>query len=413
MQGLTRLPVTTAGVVVASLGAATYLAGWVLGWIEMTTAAAACLLALTSAMLFVIGRLRLRTSRSMSADRVIAGELVTATLTVANERSMRTRPLRLEETLPSGAKRFVVPALQRGEITTYSYEVPTEQRGVLAVGPAMLTRTDPLHLLRRQAVQRGADRLWVHPKHRPLPPMPAGFAKDLEGPTTDSSPDGDVAFHTLRDYEPGDDYRHIHWMSTARAGRPIVRHYVDNRRPELLVILDTDRAAMTGPAFEVAVQIVASIGVSAFLHNEPISVWLDGGPMLGRTRPGGRQDLLDQLSLVDQHGSVAATSPAADAATATTTSAAASPAGHIDRLVDATLLAIRTEPGPSAVVLVTGAAQPEDLVAYSTRVNRHAKVVVTRVWPADEVIFGRVPGATVLDVDSLVAFQRFWTDVLT
>ena len=397
-----RPPVTTAGVVVAVTGAVTYLAGWGFGWIEMTTAGTACLLALASAVLFVIGRLRLRTTRSISAERVIAGEHVTATLTVANDRSMRTRPLRLEEKLPTEAKRFVVPALQRGDTTSYSYEIPTEKRGVLAIGPAMLTRTDPLHLLRRQAVQRDADQLWVHPKHCPLPPMPAGFAKDLEGPTTDSSPDGDVAFHTLREYEPGDDYRHIHWMSTARAGRPIVRHYVDNRRPELLVILDTDTGAMTEAEFEVAVQAVASIGVSAFLHNEPISVWLDSGPLLGRTRPGGRRDLLDQLSLVDQRDDASA--PTADTGATTT--------GHVNALVDATLLALRTEPSPSAVVLVTGAAQPEDLVAYSTRVNRHAKVVVTRVWPTDEVIFGRVPGATVLDVDSLSGFRRFWTDLL-
>ena len=53
---------------------------------------------------------------------------------------------------------------------------------------------------------------------RSVRPLPAGFAKDLEGPTTDASPAGDVAFHAMRPYRLGDDPRHIHWMSTARTG---------------------------------------------------------------------------------------------------------------------------------------------------------------------------------------------------
>lgn len=377
-----------------------YPSGWLLGWIEMMVLAAAGLLAMLLGCGFVVGRLRLATDRSLSAERVVAGEPVTATLTLTNDRSFRSRALRLEEQLSSDVRRFVVPALGRGDSSTYSYEVPTERRGLLDVGPALLTRGDPLQLLRRQAVQRPADQLWVHPRHRPLPAMPAGFAKDLEGPTTDSSPDGDVAFHTLRDYQPGDDYRHIHWMSTARAGRPIIRHYVDNRRPELLVLLDTMPGAMAEPEFEVAVEVAASIGVSAFLHNEPISVWTDEGPVLGETRPGGRSDLLDRLSLVDQ------ADPSTDPGDQNDHRA-------VDRLVAATMLGIRTEPGPSVVVLVTGAAEPETMIAYATRVNRHARIVAVRVWPAGEVVFGRVPGATVLDVDSLIAFQRFWTDLIT
>jgi len=46
--------------------------------------------------------------------------------------------------------------------------------------------------------------------------VPAGRARDLDGPTFDSSPQGSAAFHTLRDYVPGDERRHIHWRSTAR-----------------------------------------------------------------------------------------------------------------------------------------------------------------------------------------------------
>ena len=69
-----------------------------------------------------------------------------------------------------------------------------------------------------------------------------GFAKDLEGPTSRRltrrrrrvprrcAPTGSATTP-----------RHIHWMSTARTGTLMVRHYVDNRRPHLGVLLDDDR----------------------------------------------------------------------------------------------------------------------------------------------------------------------------
>ena len=112
------------------------------------------------------------------------------------------------------------------------YPLPTARRGVVDVGPALIVKTDLLGLMRREIAQTDVDRLWVHPRVAALGPLPVGFAKDLEGPTSDASPAGDVAFHALREYELGDDHRHIHWMSSARTGTLMVRHYVDNRRPE-------------------------------------------------------------------------------------------------------------------------------------------------------------------------------------
>ena len=124
------------------------------------------------------------------------------------------------------------------------YPLPTARRGVVQVGPALIVKTDLLHLMRREIEQTGVQTLWVHPRVAALAPLPVGFAKDLEGPTSDASPAGDVAFHALREYELGDDHRHIHWMSTARTGTLMVRHYVDNRRPSITAVVDTDLASV-------------------------------------------------------------------------------------------------------------------------------------------------------------------------
>ena len=137
--------------------------------------------------------------------------------------------------------------------------------------------------MRREIAQTDTQTLWVHPRVAALRPLPVGFAKDLEGPTSDASPAGDVAFHALREYELGDDHRHIHWMSTARTGTLMVRHYVDNRRPNLTVVVDTEIDSYRSERqFDLAIEVAASLGVSSMLHGQPVAVWLDRD---GRHRP--------------------------------------------------------------------------------------------------------------------------------
>ena len=85
-------------------------------------------------------------------------------------------------------------------------------------------------------------------------------------------------------------------MSTARVNAPMVRHYVDNRRPELLVVLDDRNVSMSGDQFEVAMEIAASLAVSSLAQDQPVAVWGTGGPILGASRPGGREQILDRLA---------------------------------------------------------------------------------------------------------------------
>ena len=127
-------------------------------------------------------------------------------------------------------------------------------------------------------------------------PLPSGFAKDLEGPTSDASPAGDIAFHALRPYQLGDDRRHIHWMSTARTGTLMVRHYVDNRRPTLGVLLDDAIAPYDDDMFEVAVEIATSLLVSSLLHQLPVTGRTTTEWLAGRLRPVGRDSLLEHLT---------------------------------------------------------------------------------------------------------------------
>jgi uncharacterized protein (DUF58 family) len=48
-------------------------------------------------------------------------------------------------------------------------------------------------------------------------------------------------FEGLREWVPGDDTRIIDWKATARRGKPIARQYEDERREQVLIVIDAGR----------------------------------------------------------------------------------------------------------------------------------------------------------------------------
>ncbi|MGH7590203.1 MAG: DUF58 domain-containing protein [Gemmatimonadales bacterium] len=48
-------------------------------------------------------------------------------------------------------------------------------------------------------------------------------------------------FETLRDWVPGDDVRSIDWKATARRGKTMARQYEDERRQQVLIVIDAGR----------------------------------------------------------------------------------------------------------------------------------------------------------------------------
>lgn len=47
-----------------------------------------------------------------------------------------------------------------------------------------------------------------------------------------------IEFESVREYQPGDDVRAIDWNVTARAGRPYVKQYIEEREMTVLLLLD-------------------------------------------------------------------------------------------------------------------------------------------------------------------------------
>jgi uncharacterized protein (DUF58 family) len=196
------------------------------------------------------------------------------------------RTVRLPLLLPHGARGTRVVESASGRI-----DLPTPQRGVHAIGPVTRLRTDPCGCFRRRRVWPVVAELYVRPRIALLDQQETGRISDLEGVVSDRPAPSDLAFHTLREYERGDDLRHVHWRSSAKAGQLLVRQFVETRRSEAVVIIDAEAVAYPDDEdFELAVSIGASMAVRAALDRCEVTLASGGS----RVRSDTVDVLLDE-----------------------------------------------------------------------------------------------------------------------
>ena len=84
-------------------------------------------------------------------------------------------------------------------------------------------------------------------------------------------------FSTLREFQPGDDVRKVHWPSTARLGRPIVRQFDEPWQRRTTVVLDVRSSCQDHESFERAVSAAASVISLCASRNEPVRLVTTGG----------------------------------------------------------------------------------------------------------------------------------------
>ncbi|MET9632614.1 DUF58 domain-containing protein [Lentzea sp. NPDC006480] len=262
---------TAAAVVLAALGAWT-------DYPELVTLGLAAAATLLLAAAWLVASPKLTVVREVRPRRVFEGGSAQGTLTVTNVGKRDSPPLLVTETVGGHRTTVTVPALTAGHSCTVSYPLPVARRGRYVIPPVELGHSDPLRLLHRDRAAGGELVVHVYPRVHILASITSGGPQDAEGQTTSSAPLGGVAFHSLREYEPGDDWRHIHWGATARTGTVMTRHVVVPDEPRQLVVLDTGSAPYPSPQFfEEAVRVAASFCVAAERSGLPLQLRTTGG----------------------------------------------------------------------------------------------------------------------------------------
>lgn len=366
------------GRVVAGAGAVGWWAATVLGWAELALIAACCLVATAVALLFTIRRPGLEVQLELSPNRVVVGGRAVGVIAVLNAGTRRSIGSRVEVPVGAGVAVFDVPSQGEGESWDEVFVIPTEKRSVMTVGPAGSVRGDPLGLARRETTWGEALELFVHPVTVRLPGFRAGWMRDLEGQATNELSPSDVAFHALREYQPGDERRHVHWRTSARVGKLMVRQYVDTRRSHVGLVFSTSPADYADDdEFELAISIVGSIGVSALTEDQTLT--LLGGT--GRLSTHTGQVMLDGLAGVEM--------------------------GDVEAVSD---LARRAGPalkGASIVVFVAGSdADPRLMRAVAERYFGDVRTIVVQVVPGRPMSLRRLGLSHLMEIGALDDLPR-------
>jgi uncharacterized protein (DUF58 family) len=293
----TRL--TGTGWRIAVAGLVLLAAGWLADYPELLLLGAGCVVALLLAVLWTALRPNVTVRRSLSPSRVAQGEPARGTLTVTNVAARRSPPLVAVEHVGAREVTIPLPSLGARQQHVTGYTLPTDRRGVFQVGPLSVGQTDPLRLIALTSAYDSSAGLTVHPLIHDVEPLPTGRSRDMEGPTSGSAPLGGVAFHSLREYMPGDDHRLIHAKASARFGTLMVRHNVVPNEPRLMVVLDTGSAAYERPDdFEDAVRVAASLCASCAARGFPVDLRTTGGLAATAERRHELDRLLDLLARV-------------------------------------------------------------------------------------------------------------------
>ena len=270
--------------VIAAMVAGT-VAALAFGWLEGFIVAVMGLVALVVAVASVASPSPLSVTLRMKNDRIVAGQVAVGRVRVVNESGRRSGSTLVEVTIGRGSGEFLVPPISGNGTWNESFSVMTKRRGVINVGPARTVRMDGLGLLRRVRSWYDPILVHVHPPTVRFSFDATGMQMDVEGVASEKLTSSDVSFHALRDYEPGDDRRAVHWPSTARFGRLIVRQFEETHRSHHMVLLDTRVDAWDRRSFETAVSVAASLALAGSGEARTVSMhtadeWIPtGSPM--------------------------------------------------------------------------------------------------------------------------------------
>ena len=180
---------------------------------------------------------RVRTPRSQ------VGKFVEESLEVVNQSWLSKLWVEIHDRsdLPGHHASRVLVSLKRGKPRQWVVRTPCLRRGRYFLGPVELRSGDPLGLfeLRREVPTRYG--IIIYPATYDIPgfQLPPGRI-----------PGGRIARYrthylttnvaTVRDYAPGDSFNRIHWRSTARTGRLMVKEFELDPTSDVWIMLDLD-----------------------------------------------------------------------------------------------------------------------------------------------------------------------------
>jgi uncharacterized protein (DUF58 family) len=145
--------------------------------------------------------------------------------------------------LPDHHASWVVSSLGANRSRGWAVRTVCRQRGRFTLGPITLTSSDPFGLFENRKRLAATSSIVVYPLVVDLPhfylpsgELPGGGAMRRRTHYVTTNVSG------VRDYFPGDSFNRIHWPSTARTGRLIVKEFELDPTADVWLFLDMEGA---------------------------------------------------------------------------------------------------------------------------------------------------------------------------
>ncbi len=190
-------------------------------------------------------------SRTTRSRRAQVGGVAEETFAVGNRGWLPKLWLEVadDSDLPGHRASRVVSAMGPGERRTWGVRTLCRQRGAFTLGPVTLAGGDPLGMFRREVVLAKTATFVVYPMTVPLTGLQLASGYLSGGPVVRRRAEYATAnVRGVRQYQPGDAYKRIHWPTTARRGKLYVKEFEFDPLADIWIVVDLDRNAHRGEA---------------------------------------------------------------------------------------------------------------------------------------------------------------------
>lgn len=235
---------------------------------------------------------------------VEVGKTVSIEVEIRNAGAIPIPWLLAEDLLPRSAMIYNPPALQvdgsrirvmllgprRGRLL--SYRLTCHRRGYFQIGPTVLETGDLMGLHRRYRVGAEPQYLLVMPKVVPLTGYDVASRRPIgEIKMRERIMDDPTRLKGIRQWQPGDPMRQVHWAATARTGVLHSKVYEQTSVAGVTLILDLhcDSNPQQHEPFrsELAITLAASIAAAVYEMNQPVGLASNGRDAADRIRTEG------------------------------------------------------------------------------------------------------------------------------
>ncbi|MBI5074622.1 MAG: DUF58 domain-containing protein [Nitrospirae bacterium] len=198
------------------------------------------------------------------------GDCIDVVMSIKNKGRSSRYMIELLDFIPAAGPGLQNPMTFIGKLSgrgkkNYSFRLDCYKRGEYAIGPLKARSAYPLGISSHENLLDGDKQtLLVYPAMFNIKRLPFdGRGAKMGGTDALSKTGGSEDFFGTRDYRTGDSLRYIHWPSSARHSRFIVKEFEIRTSTDISVIIDLHKESDKGEGkqttLEYAVKIAASI----------------------------------------------------------------------------------------------------------------------------------------------------------